>query len=72
MNKTELINQVAEKAYLIKKSEKALNAFIKTVTESLKAEMTYNSLVLIAFKLSQEQPEKDAIHKPARLFKLLL
>ncbi|HGJ5858061.1 HU family DNA-binding protein [Arsenophonus nasoniae] len=38
MNKTELINQIAEKADLTKKdSEKALNAFIETVTEALKA-----------------------------------
>ncbi|HGJ5855085.1 HU family DNA-binding protein (plasmid) [Arsenophonus nasoniae] len=38
MNKTELINQIAEKADLTKKdSEKALNAFIETVTESLKS-----------------------------------
>ncbi|MDR5615372.1 HU family DNA-binding protein [Arsenophonus sp.] len=38
MNKTEVINQIAEKADLTKKdSEKALNAFIETVTEALKA-----------------------------------
>ncbi|HGJ5854630.1 HU family DNA-binding protein [Arsenophonus nasoniae] len=38
MNKTELINQIAEKADLTKKdSEKVLNAFIETVTETLKA-----------------------------------
>ncbi|WGM08994.1 HU family DNA-binding protein [Arsenophonus nasoniae] len=38
MNKTELINQISEKADLTKKdSEKALNAFIETVTEALKA-----------------------------------
>ncbi|HGJ5881302.1 MAG TPA: HU family DNA-binding protein [Arsenophonus nasoniae] len=38
MNKTELINQIAEKADLTKKdSKKALNAFIETVTEALKA-----------------------------------
>lgn len=38
MNKTEVINQIAEKADLTKKdSEKALNAFIETVTEILKA-----------------------------------
>ncbi|HGJ5881349.1 MAG TPA: HU family DNA-binding protein [Arsenophonus nasoniae] len=38
MNKTELINQIAEKAGLTKKdSEKALNALIETVTEALKA-----------------------------------
>ncbi|HGJ5878277.1 MAG TPA: HU family DNA-binding protein [Arsenophonus nasoniae] len=38
MNKIELINQIAEKADLTKKdSEKALNAFIETVTEALKA-----------------------------------
>ncbi|MDR5614925.1 HU family DNA-binding protein [Arsenophonus sp.] len=38
MNKTELINQIAEKADLTKKdSEKALNAFIETVIEKLKA-----------------------------------
>ncbi|HGJ5864216.1 HU family DNA-binding protein [Arsenophonus nasoniae] len=38
MNKTEDINQIAEKADLTKKdSEKALNALIETVTEALKA-----------------------------------
>ncbi|HGJ5877928.1 MAG TPA: HU family DNA-binding protein [Arsenophonus nasoniae] len=38
MNKTEVINQIAEKADLTKKdSEKALNALIETVTEALKA-----------------------------------
>ncbi|HGJ5881616.1 MAG TPA: HU family DNA-binding protein, partial [Arsenophonus nasoniae] len=36
MNKTEVINQIAEKADLTKKdSEKALNALIETVTEAL-------------------------------------
>ena len=36
MNKTELINAMAEKAELSKKdAEKALNAFIDTVTEEL-------------------------------------
>ncbi len=36
MNKTELINAMAEKAELSKKdTEKALNAFIDTVTEEL-------------------------------------
>ncbi len=34
--------------------------------------MKYNSLALVAFKLSKEQPEKGAIHKQGRLFKLLL
>lgn len=38
MNKTEVINQIAEKTDLTKKdSEKTLNAFIETVTEALKA-----------------------------------
>ncbi|QBY46349.1 HU family DNA-binding protein (plasmid) [Arsenophonus nasoniae] len=38
MNKTELINQIAEKADLTKKdAKKALNALIETVTEALKA-----------------------------------
>ncbi|PAV02679.1 hypothetical protein CBG25_09475 [Arsenophonus sp. ENCA] len=38
MNKTELISKVAEKSGLSKKdAEKALNAFIETVTEALKA-----------------------------------
>ncbi|QBY45912.1 HU family DNA-binding protein (plasmid) [Arsenophonus nasoniae] len=38
MNKTEVINQIAEKTNLTKKdSEKALNTFIETVTETLKA-----------------------------------
>ncbi|MDR5614300.1 HU family DNA-binding protein [Arsenophonus sp.] len=38
MNKTEVINQIAEKTNLTKKdSEKVLNAFIETVTEALKA-----------------------------------
>jgi DNA-binding protein HU-beta len=47
MNKTELINQIAEKADLTKKdSEKALNAFIETVTESLKSG---NSVQLVGF-----------------------
>ncbi|WGM08853.1 HU family DNA-binding protein [Arsenophonus nasoniae] len=47
MNKTELINQIAEKANLTKKdSEKALNAFIETVTEELKAG---NNVQLVGF-----------------------
>ncbi|HGJ5898733.1 HU family DNA-binding protein [Arsenophonus apicola] len=47
MNKTELINQIAEKADLTKKdSEKALNAFIEAVTESLKSG---NSVQLVGF-----------------------
>ncbi|HGJ5865796.1 HU family DNA-binding protein [Arsenophonus nasoniae] len=38
MNKTELINQIADKTSLTKKdSEKVLNALIETVTETLKA-----------------------------------
>ncbi|PAV10533.1 hypothetical protein CBG25_01830 [Arsenophonus sp. ENCA] len=47
MNKTELINQIAEKTSLTKKdSEKALNAFIETVTEELKAG---NDVQLVGF-----------------------
>ncbi|WP_032115172.1 HU family DNA-binding protein [Candidatus Arsenophonus nilaparvatae] len=47
MNKTELINQIAEKADLTKKdSEKALNAFLGTVTEELKAG---NDVQLVGF-----------------------
>lgn len=47
MNKTELINQIAAKADLTKKdSEKALNAFIEAVTESLKSG---NSVQLVGF-----------------------
>ncbi|HGJ5920430.1 HU family DNA-binding protein [Arsenophonus apicola] len=47
MNKTELINQIAAKADLTKKdSEKALNAFIEVITESLKSG---NSVQLVGF-----------------------
>jgi DNA-binding protein HU-beta len=47
MNKTELINQISEKADLTKKdSEKAVNAFIDTVTEALKAG---NDVQLVGF-----------------------
>ncbi|HGJ5865524.1 HU family DNA-binding protein [Arsenophonus nasoniae] len=47
MNKTEVINQIAEKADLTKKdSEKALNAFIETVTETLK---TGDEVQLVGF-----------------------
>ncbi|HGJ5856275.1 HU family DNA-binding protein [Arsenophonus nasoniae] len=47
MNKTELINQIADKTSLTKKdSEKALNAFIETVTEELKAG---NEVQLVGF-----------------------
>ncbi|QBY46176.1 HU family DNA-binding protein (plasmid) [Arsenophonus nasoniae] len=47
MNKTELINQIADKTSLTKKdSEKAVNAFIETVTESLKSS---NDVQLIGF-----------------------
>ncbi|WGM13884.1 HU family DNA-binding protein (plasmid) [Arsenophonus nasoniae] len=47
MNKTEIINQIAEKADLTKKdSEKALNAFIETVTEALKS---CNDVQLVGF-----------------------
>lgn len=47
MNKTELINKIAEKTDLTKKdSEKALNAFIETVKETLKSG---NDLQLIGF-----------------------
>ena len=39
MNKTELVAAIAEKAELSKKdSEKALNAFVETITEALKKE----------------------------------
>ncbi|MFP3019656.1 MAG: HU family DNA-binding protein [Arsenophonus sp.] len=38
MNKTELVNKIAEKANLSKRdSEKVLNAFVEIVTETLKA-----------------------------------
>ncbi|WGL93978.1 HU family DNA-binding protein [Arsenophonus nasoniae] len=47
MNKTELINKVSEKSGLAKKdAEKALNAFIEAVTESLKSG---NSVQLVGF-----------------------
>lgn len=47
MHKTELINQIADKTSLTKKdSEKALNAFIETVTEELKAG---NEVQLVGF-----------------------
>ncbi|MDR5611154.1 HU family DNA-binding protein [Arsenophonus sp.] len=47
MNKTELINQIADKTSLTKKdSEKALNVFIETVTEELKAG---NDVQLVGF-----------------------
>lgn len=47
MNKTELISKVAEKSGLSKKdAEKAVNAFIETVTESLKSG---NDVQLIGF-----------------------
>ncbi|WP_063657521.1 HU family DNA-binding protein [Candidatus Arsenophonus triatominarum] len=54
MNKTEIINQIAEKSDLTKKdSEKALNAFIETVTEELKAG---NDVQLIGFGSFQVKP----------------
>ncbi|HGJ5890458.1 MAG TPA: HU family DNA-binding protein [Arsenophonus apicola] len=47
MNKTELISKVAEKSGLSKKdAEKAVNAFIEAVTESLKSG---NDVQLIGF-----------------------
>ncbi|WGL99943.1 HU family DNA-binding protein (plasmid) [Arsenophonus sp. aPb] len=47
MNKTELINKVAEKTHLKKKeSEEAINAFVSIVTETLKSG---NDLQLIGF-----------------------
>ena len=47
MNKTELISKVTEKSGLSKKdAEKAVNAFIETVTESLKSG---NDVQLIGF-----------------------
>ncbi|QBY45927.1 HU family DNA-binding protein (plasmid) [Arsenophonus nasoniae] len=54
MNKTELISKVAEKSGLSKKdSEKAVNAFIETVTEALKAG---NDVQLIGFGSFQVKP----------------
>ncbi|QBY45740.1 HU family DNA-binding protein (plasmid) [Arsenophonus nasoniae] len=54
MNKTELINQIAEKADLTKKdSEKALNALIETVTEALKAG---DEVQLVGFGSFQVKP----------------
>ncbi|CAA2931344.1 HU family DNA-binding protein [Arsenophonus endosymbiont of Bemisia tabaci] len=51
MNKTELINQIAKKADLTKKdSEKALNAFIETMTKVLK---TGDDLQLVGFGIFQ-------------------
>ena len=47
MNKTELIAQIADKAELSKKdAEKALNAFIESVTEGLK---NGEKVVLVGF-----------------------
>ena len=47
MNKTELVAAIAEKAALSKKdAEKALNAFIETVTEALKAD---DKIALVGF-----------------------
>ncbi|HGJ5880066.1 MAG TPA: HU family DNA-binding protein [Arsenophonus nasoniae] len=54
MNKTEVINQIAEKTNLTKKdSEKVLNAFIETVTETLKAG---NDVQLVGFGSFQVKP----------------
>ncbi|SPP32652.1 DNA-binding protein HU [Arsenophonus endosymbiont of Aleurodicus floccissimus] len=54
MNKTEIINQIAEKAHLIKKdSEKTLNAFIKTVSETLKSG---DDIQLVSFGSFQVKP----------------
>ncbi|WGM03901.1 HU family DNA-binding protein [Arsenophonus nasoniae] len=54
MNKPELISKVAEKSGLSKKdSEKAVNAFIETVTEALKAG---NDVQLIGFGSFQVKP----------------
>ncbi|HGJ5884060.1 HU family DNA-binding protein [Arsenophonus sp.] len=54
MNKTEVINQIAKKADLTKKdSEKALNSFIETVTETLK---TGDEVQLVGFGSCQVKP----------------
>ena len=47
MNKSELIAKIADKAELTKKDvEKALNAFVESVTEALKAD---DKVVLVGF-----------------------
>ena len=47
MNKSELIAKIADKAELTKKdAEKALNAFVESVTEALKAD---DKVVLVGF-----------------------
>ncbi|WGM08909.1 HU family DNA-binding protein [Arsenophonus nasoniae] len=54
MNKPELISKVAEKSGLSKKdSEKAVNAFIETVTEALKAG---DEVQLVGFGSFQVKP----------------
>ena len=47
MNRTQLVDKIAEKAELTKKdSEKCLNAFLETVTEALQAE---DKVTLVGF-----------------------
>ncbi|PAV01769.1 hypothetical protein CBG25_14760 [Arsenophonus sp. ENCA] len=62
MNKPELISKVAEKSGLSKKdAEKAVNAFIETVIESLKSD---NSVQLIGFGSFQvkQRAAREARH----------
>ena len=62
MNKSELIAKIADKAELTKKdAEKALNAFVESVTEALKAD---DKVVLVGFG-SFETKKRAALRAPS-------
>ncbi|HGJ5877604.1 MAG TPA: HU family DNA-binding protein [Arsenophonus nasoniae] len=71
MNKTELINQIAEKADLTKKdSEKALNAFIGTVTEALKAGDEVQFVGFGSFQVKQRAARDGRNPKTGEILKI--
>ena len=63
MNKTDLIAAVAQKSDLSKKdAEKAVNAFIATVTESLKADEKVQLVGFGVFEMKHREARKG--HNP--------
>lgn len=67
MNKTELVASVAEKAGLTKKdSEKAVNAVLATVTESLQKGEKVQLVGFGTFEVRERKARKAQNHRPKK------
>src|SRR5699024_10806481 len=73
MNKTDLVNAVADKGELSKKdAAKAVDAVFESVMDSLKAVKKYKLSALVTLKYVNVLLEKDVILKLVRKYRFLL